>query len=170
MPPPMSPWDLKVLERNRKREEKKVEEELAKELEEETQVSDSVSLHAPISMDTANPGSIIQPNQLSKTPKRRRDPLEVDLDGEELLELHGEKVFKKPKKQPTPTGRWRSVIHDYFPEQDMETEHMFRDMCKEDRMIFRRELADVGERMAKAHRAKRRAGLVDSDSLFGGEP
>ncbi|CAG8952374.1 hypothetical protein HYFRA_00001120 [Hymenoscyphus fraxineus] len=146
LPPPLSPWEMKRLERTQKREAKKAEEQLARALEEG--------------------------NQSPKTPKRRRDPEEADLDGEELLELHGEKMFKKSKsKKPAiPVGRWRSDIHDYFPESEIiEAEHLFRDMCKEDRMLFRRELADAGEKMVKANRSKRKAALLwDNDSWFGG--
>ncbi|CAG8972503.1 hypothetical protein HYALB_00001194 [Hymenoscyphus albidus] len=146
LPPPMSPWEIKRLERTQKREAKKAAEELARTLEEGT--------------------------QSPKTPKRRRDPAEADLDGEGLLELHGEKMFKKSKsKKPAiPVGRWRSDIHDYFPESEIiEAEHLFRDMCKEDRMLFRRELADAGEKMVKANRSKRKAAwLWDNDSWFGG--
>lgn len=60
-------------------------------------------------------------------------------------------------------GRWRSEIHDYFPntgsEGEMDQDYAFRDTGKEERMVMRQELAELGEKMAKIDRVKKRHGF-----------
>lgn len=54
------------------------------------------------------------------------------------------------------TGRWNSTLHDYFP--DGEEEANIENMSKDEKKLYRRELAELGEQLALADRMKKRRG------------
>lgn len=59
------------------------------------------------------------------------------------------------KKKDIPlTGRWRSKLHDYFPEPEngVEGAGVLEDLDLAERMLNRRMLAEYGEIMAKTAR------------------
>jgi hypothetical protein len=75
---------------------------------------------------------------------------------------------RESKKNPTvniqkmrsTTGRWKSEIHDYFPasmgdEESLVEGGLLADVGKGERMALRRELAELGEKLAKADRMRR---------------
>ncbi|RDL33638.1 uncharacterized protein BP5553_08006 [Venustampulla echinocandica] len=86
-------------------------------------------------------------------PKRKKSEYnsDDDLDGEERLR-YGKSLKKKPVEV---TGRWNSVIHDYFPGGDAESEEI-ANMSGAEKALYRRELAELGEQLALAERRKRR--------------
>ncbi|CZS92177.1 uncharacterized protein RAG0_02658 [Rhynchosporium agropyri] len=86
-----------------------------------------------------------------KTPsKRNRENTDNDLDGEERLRMG--KSYKRPAMEVT--GHWGMTVHDYFP--DFEGNGLDRDaLTAEEKLLNRRELAELGEALAKAERKKR---------------
>jgi len=65
------------------------------------------------------------------------------------------KTFKKLPSQKI-TGHWQCTIHDYFPDADGDGER--GELCGltlEERQLLRRELAELGESLAKAAKKKR---------------
>jgi hypothetical protein len=96
--------------------------------------------------------------------------IDDDLDGEDKLLLIGPPKEKRTKRKTNSikaekrrgtTGRWRSEIHDYFPggiddEERLVEGQLLGDIGRNERMALRRELAELGEKMAKADRIRRR--------------
>lgn len=122
---------------------------------------------------------------MKRTSKKRKVQvfIEEDIDGEERMMLLGPPKDKKanegrgknkikgdglemvPAERRRTTGRWRSEIHDYFPgfeygDGSLIAEHWWRDMAKNERMGMRRELTELGEKMARVERIRRWGGRV----------
>lgn len=84
--------------------------------------------------------------------KRSRENLDHDLDGEDRLRLG--KTFKKRGDTQT-TGHWKCNIHDYFPDADGDGEvGKLERLTAAEKQFLRRELAELGEKLAKAERKK----------------
>jgi hypothetical protein len=90
--------------------------------------------------------------------KRGDEDKPYELDGEDRL-----RAGIKRKELPL-TGRWYSRVHDYFPEPEngVDGAGVLEDLTPEERMHMRKELAEYGEKLAKAARktkeAERKAG------------
>ncbi|PBP19622.1 hypothetical protein BUE80_DR009695 [Diplocarpon rosae] len=86
-------------------------------------------------------------------PKRTRQDDERDLDGEDLLRL-GKRVKKRPPTHTT--GHWKASIHDYFPGANNDGDVGSLDGLTAEKQLLRRELAELGENLAKADRKKKK--------------
>ncbi|PBP28847.1 hypothetical protein BUE80_DR000123 [Diplocarpon rosae] len=91
---------------------------------------------------------------LERSPRKRtRQDDERDLDGEDLLRL-GRRVKKRPPTHTT--GHWKASIHDYFPGADRDGEVGRLEGWTAEKQLLRRELAELGENLAKADRRKKK--------------
>ncbi|KAI6709719.1 hypothetical protein JHW43_007741 [Diplocarpon mali] len=86
-------------------------------------------------------------------PKRSRENDERDLDGEDLLRL-GKRVRKRPATYTT--GHWKASIHDYFPGANNDGRVGKLEGLTAEKQLLRRELAELGENLAKAERKKKK--------------
>ncbi|CAL3965173.1 unnamed protein product [Diplocarpon coronariae] len=86
-------------------------------------------------------------------PKRSREDDERDLDGEDLLRL-GKRVRKRPATYTT--GHWKASIHDYFPGANNDGRVGKLEGLTAEKQLLRRELAELGENLAKAERKKKK--------------
>lgn len=85
--------------------------------------------------------------------KRRRENLDHDLDGEDRLRLG--KICKKCVDTQI-IGHWKRDIHDYFPDADGDGETgKWEHLTAAEKQFLRRELAELGEKLAKAERKKK---------------
>jgi hypothetical protein len=83
-----------------------------------------------------------------------------DLDGEDRLRLG----VTKRRRATQLTGHWNSTVHDYFPGLEKEIVSgeikgpmTLREVDPADRMLLRRELAELGEKLAREERKKKRS-------------
>ncbi|KAH6716886.1 hypothetical protein BKA61DRAFT_733123 [Leptodontidium sp. MPI-SDFR-AT-0119] len=84
--------------------------------------------------------------------KRNRDNTGNDLDGEERLRMG--KTYKGPAMKVT--GHWGITLHDYFPDVEGKGGSIDRNtLTPEAKLLNRRELAKLGEALAKAKRKKK---------------
>ncbi len=75
------------------------------------------------------------------------------MDGEERLRLSG--TFKKLPAQKV-TGHWQNTIHDYFPDADGDGKNGdLKALTPDERKLLRRELAELGDSLAKVAKYKR---------------
>ncbi|OWP03445.1 hypothetical protein B2J93_7463 [Marssonina coronariae] len=94
------------------------------------------------------------PNGTQRSPpKRSREDDERDLDGEDLLRL-GKRVRKRPATYTT--GHWKASIHDYFPGANNDGRVGKLEGLTAEKQLLRRELAELGENLAKAERKKKK--------------
>ncbi|PVH86025.1 hypothetical protein DL98DRAFT_650521 [Cadophora sp. DSE1049] len=90
---------------------------------------------------------------LEGTPlKRNRQNTDNDLDGEERLRIG--KTYRRPATKVT--GHWGTTLHDYFPDVGGKGSNIDRNaLTPEQKLLNRKELAELGEALAKAERKKK---------------
>ncbi|KAH6673759.1 hypothetical protein B0J14DRAFT_591514 [Halenospora varia] len=143
-PEPLTYWDRQQIEKDRARAERAAAKAAAAEQ------ADQESAEKP-----------------KTTPKRKRQAHtpDDDLDGEERLSS-GRSLKRRSLEL---SGRWQSSLHDYFPESadGGEAAKLYNSMTAADKLLFRRELAELGEKLALAARKKKRAESILGSSVAG---